>query len=350
MSLVSDATLDTLSTASLALTFNLIAFVLYLMIPVGIRHRYFGAVKRRYPCKRLLEENELYSRSRTVIEQAASLEGISEVNNASVSHTSVNHASVNGRPSHLEMNQPQARGSDAGYLDDPSEGGEEVVFGENLIPPRERYNNSSSSNNNNNNSNNNNKGNTNTYGASLATTSSASVSELQDGAMSLMLVMLRGEGVLLTAHGTKGKGKKVRVTVEGDRICWRTSLGLNTQAVAGKKTLRRKKNAGNEGKRHDVLLHDCMAVDVGKRTAPLRRVEATGVDPKLCFSLLTKGGSLDLEAQTAHECETLVRTFSLMLDELHKVNELKKNKKKNKPNFPFVDSREGREGSLVNFV
>ena len=105
-----------------------------------------------------------------------------------------------------------------------------------------------------------------------------------------------------------------------------------------------------------------MAVDVGKRTAPLGRIEVAGVNPKLCFSLLTKGGSLDLESNNSEECETLVRTFSLMLDEVHKVGGIGGGvgvggggvygggrggySRNNNDNFPF----QNEEGSLINFV
>ena len=48
MGLVSDAPLDALSTAGLIFIGNLVVFVMYLLVPIGLRHRYFGAVKRRY--------------------------------------------------------------------------------------------------------------------------------------------------------------------------------------------------------------------------------------------------------------------------------------------------------------
>ena len=178
----------------------------------------------------------------------------------------------------------------------------------------------------------------NPFGASLATSSASNV-DFQDGRNAIMLGTLRGDGILLTAHGTKGKGKRVRLTVEGDSVCWRTSNGGGVLRGA---TGGSKKNS-SEGKRHDVLLRDCIAVDIGKRTAPLRRIEVSAIDPKLCFSLLTKLGSLDLETKSINECETLVRAFSLLLEEVHRADKYSNQVR----SLPFVESR---EESLVNFV
>lgn len=63
-----------------------------------------------------------------------------------------------------------------------------------------------------------------------------------------------------------------------------------------------------------------MYVDVGKQTTALRRVENAAVSETLCFSLLTKEGSLDLEANSQRERDALVSCFSLVLDEVHAQN------------------------------
>jgi hypothetical protein len=44
------------------------------------------------------------------------------------------------------------------------------------------------------------------------------------------------------------------------------------------------------------------------------------VSESLCFSLLTKEGSLDLEANSHRERDALVQCFSLVLDEVHAQN------------------------------
>ena len=63
-----------------------------------------------------------------------------------------------------------------------------------------------------------------------------------------------------------------------------------------------------------------MYVDIGKQTTALRRVENAAVSESLCFSLLTKEGSLDLEANSPRERDALVQCFSLVLDEVHAQN------------------------------
>ncbi|KAL7429362.1 hypothetical protein ACHAXM_001693 [Skeletonema potamos] len=74
------------------------------------------------------------------------------------------------------------------------------------------------------------------------------------------------------------------------------------------------------GKLHSVLLSHIMYVDIGKQTTALRRVENASVSEALCFSLLTKEGSLDLEANSPRERDALVQCFSLVLDEVHAQN------------------------------
>jgi len=63
-----------------------------------------------------------------------------------------------------------------------------------------------------------------------------------------------------------------------------------------------------------------MYVDVGKQTTALRRVENAALADSVCFSLLTKDGSLDLEANSSLERDALVNCFSLVLDEVHAQN------------------------------
>lgn len=116
---------------------------------------------------------------------------------------------------------------------------------------------------------------------------------------------LRDPGVQLVAHGSKGKPKSVRLRLTVDSIAWRTELS---------------KKGGDLklGKLHRVPLAHILYVDVGKQTTALRRVENASVPDGTCFSLLTRDGSLDLEATSgARERDALVSCFSLVLDEVH---------------------------------
>jgi hypothetical protein len=136
-------------------------------------------------------------------------------------------------------------------------------------------------------------------------------------AISAAMQQLRDPGVLIVAHGSRGKPKTVRLQLTEMAITWRTET-------------RRKPSPGSSsnaalippkmGKLHQVPLSHIMYVDVGKQTTALRRVENAAVSESLCFSLLTKEGSLDLEAATTRERDALVSCFSLVLDEVHAQN------------------------------
>lgn len=122
--------------------------------------------------------------------------------------------------------------------------------------------------------------------------------------ISAAMQQLREHGVLIVAHGSRGRPKTVRLQLAENAITWRTET--------------RKKTAPPKlGKLHQVPLAHIMYVDVGKQTTALRRVENAGVPESLCFSLLTKEGSLDLEANSPRERDALVGCFSLVLDEVH---------------------------------
>ena len=125
--------------------------------------------------------------------------------------------------------------------------------------------------------------------------------------ISAAMQQLRDPGVLIVAHGSRGKPKTVRLQLTETSITWRTET-------------RQPKHKPKLGKLHQVPLSHIMYVDVGKQTTALRRVENAAVSENLCFSLLTKEGSLDLEANSPRERDALVSCFSLVLDEVHAQN------------------------------
>jgi hypothetical protein len=125
--------------------------------------------------------------------------------------------------------------------------------------------------------------------------------------VSAAMQQLRDPGVLIVAHGSRGKPKTVRLQLTEAAITWRTET-------------RKKSAVPKLGKLHQVPLSHIMYVDVGKQTTALRRVENAQVSEALCFSLLTKEGSLDLEANSPRERDALVSCFSLVLDEVHAQN------------------------------
>ena len=140
----------------------------------------------------------------------------------------------------------------------------------------------------------------------------ASATDVQNDEIVISAAMqqLRDPGVLIVAHGSRGKPKTVRLQLTETAITWRTETRKK-----GTKDVKPKM-----GKLHQVPLSHIMYVDVGKQTTALRRVENASVSDALCFSLLTKEGSLDLEANSARERDALVSCFSLVLDEVHAQN------------------------------
>ncbi|CAJ1945501.1 unnamed protein product [Cylindrotheca closterium] len=128
--------------------------------------------------------------------------------------------------------------------------------------------------------------------------------------ISAAMQQLRDPGVLIVAHGSRGKPKTVRLQLTESSVTWRTETRKKGQ----------KDGKPKMGKLHQVPLSHIMYVDVGKQTTALRRVENAAVSDTLCFSLLTKEGSLDLEANSPRERDALVSCFSLVLDEVHAQN------------------------------
>lgn len=130
--------------------------------------------------------------------------------------------------------------------------------------------------------------------------------------ISAAMQQLREPGVLIVAHGSRGKPKTVRLQLTETAVTWRTETRKKSSTGVAREP--------KMGKLHSVPLSHIMYVDVGKQTTALRRVENAAVSEALCFSLLTKEGSLDLEANSPRERDALVSCFSLVLDEVHAQN------------------------------
>ena len=108
-----------------------------------------------------------------------------------------------------------------------------------------------------------------------------------------MMGKLRHPGLLVTAHGTHGPHRTVRLQLSDTMLIW-------TRKTA-------------TPRHHHVPLSDIVSVDVGKCTAALCRNENANVPDNLCLSLLTRQGSLDLEAQNSHQRDVLVQCFESLI-------------------------------------
>ena len=151
------------------------------------------------------------------------------------------------------------------------------------------------------------------HGGSASVSRQGSTTTNDEAVISSAMAQLRDPGVLIVAHGSRGKPKTVRLQLTDTVITWRTET--------------RKKNPAGQhtseikyGKLHSVSLTNIMYVDVGKQTTALRRVENASIPESLCFSLLTKEGSLDLETNSPRERDALISCFSLVLDQVHVQN------------------------------
>lgn len=156
-----------------------------------------------------------------------------------------------------------------------------------------------------------------------------------EAAVSSAMSQLRNQGVVIVAHGSRGRPKTVRLQLTQDSITWRTET-------------RRKSSTGQNkeiklGKLHSVSMTNIMYVDVGKQTTALRRSENASVPETLCFSLLTKEGSLDLEANSPRERDALVGSFSLVLDDVHAQNwrDIYRSSNENPSSFDEYDEGNG---------
>ncbi|KAL9189961.1 hypothetical protein ACHAXT_009636 [Thalassiosira profunda] len=234
---------------SAALFGGLFLFVLYLLLPRGVRVQYFGAYPKRYAWSARTRSGRSRSQRPGGNGGDGSLAGSASVGSA----RTPGYGSQRGLP---------ASGSRGGHP-----GG----------------------------------------GASLQSASN------EDIVVSAAMQQLRDPGVLIVAHGSRGKPKTVRLVLTETAITWRTEMRKKSSVGGGGKELKL-------GKLHQVPLSHIMYVDIGKQTTALRRVENAAVSEALCFSLLTKEGSLDLEANSPRERDALVQCFSLVLDEVHAQN------------------------------
>jgi len=245
----------------------LFLFVAYLLLPRGVRVQYFGAYPKRYAWSarsrgRRTGGNKRGGMSVSSVGGEGSIYGSSSVAGGSVIQ--------NNQLQQQQQQQQQRQGM--------------------------------MSNNNNQNT-----------PSGTASTISASAAASDDIVVSAAMQQLRDPGVLIVAHGSRGKPKTVRLMLTETTITWRTEMRRKSPSNPNSKELKL-------GKLHSVLLSHIMYVDIGKQTTALRRVENASVSEALCFSLLTKEGSLDLEANSPRERDALVQCFSLVLDEVHAQN------------------------------
>jgi len=266
----------------------LLLFVLYLILPRALRKQYFGA----YPRRHAWSARSRVRRSRGYGEHSLGGGSITGASSVATGTTFGTH----GHPSSHRQLQGVGLGAshsiagstvggNTAYSNMTGRRGfeeEQVIFGGGGGAP-----------------------------GAAGTNQMLDIQQNEEIVISAAMQQLRDPGVLIVAHGSRGKPKTVRLQLTESAVTWRTE----TRKKGSAKDARPKM-----GKLHQVPLSHIMYVDVGKQTTALRRVENASVSDALCFSLLTKEGSLDLEANSPRERDALVSCFSLVLDEVHAQN------------------------------
>ena len=74
------------------------------------------------------------------------------------------------------------------------------------------------------------------------------------------------------------------------------------------------------GQDHEIPLSDLLYIDVGKTTPALRQLDEDDIADDLCFSILTRVGTLDLNAGNKMERDAIISSFCLILDTVQMSN------------------------------
>lgn len=125
---------------------------------------------------------------------------------------------------------------------------------------------------------------------------------------------LKGRGIRLIAHGVQCDPKRVwiRLDQETTSVTWQTEFPRRVPTVTGDVSI-----VLMRGSLHKIPLPNVLYIDVGKKTTALKKRENRHVSESQCFSLLTQNGSLDLQANSLLERDSLVACFSIVLDSIH---------------------------------
>ena len=120
---------------------------------------------------------------------------------------------------------------------------------------------------------------------------------------------LEGRGIRLMAHGIQCEPRKVWLSMDEQSVIWQSEFQKELPDHTG-----RVSSVPVRGSMHRIDWDSIEFIDVGRRTDALKQAQDTVLD-HLCFSLLTPNGSLDLQASSQLERDTLVSCIGMRLDE-----------------------------------
>jgi hypothetical protein len=133
------------------------------------------------------------------------------------------------------------------------------------------------------------------------------------------MARLQGRGIRLVAHGVHCDPKRVwiRLQDETDKdgtgepcVTWQTEFPRKIPDQSGQVSI-----VLMRGSLHRIPLKNILYIDVGKKTQALQLTK--NVPDNACLSLLTQNGSLDVQANSKLERDSLVSCFSMILDDVH---------------------------------
>ncbi len=132
------------------------------------------------------------------------------------------------------------------------------------------------------------------------------------------MARLQGRGIRLVAHGVHCDPKRVWIRLQEEpsnnngepSVTWQTEFPRRVPDQNGNVSI-----VLMRGSLHSIGLKNILYIDVGKKTHALAL--AQGVPDTMCLSLLTQNGSLDLQANSKLERDSLVSCFSMILDDIH---------------------------------
>jgi hypothetical protein len=135
------------------------------------------------------------------------------------------------------------------------------------------------------------------------------------------MARLQGRGIRLVAHGVHCDPKRVWIRLQEDEgtpgygasapsVSWQTEFPRRVPDQNGNVSI-----VLMRGSLHSIGLKNILYIDVGKKTHALQLTR--GVPESMCLSLLTQNGSLDLQANSKLERDSLVSCFSMVLDDIH---------------------------------
>ncbi|OEU19435.1 hypothetical protein FRACYDRAFT_235488 [Fragilariopsis cylindrus CCMP1102] len=135
---------------------------------------------------------------------------------------------------------------------------------------------------------------------------------------------LQNRGIRLVAHGVHCDPKRVWISLKDDVqegggggggrgepcVTWQTEFPRRVPDQSGQVSI-----VLMRGSLHTISLKNILYIDVGKKTHALQL--ANDLPDSMCLSLLTQNGSLDLQANSKLERDSLVSCFSMILDDIH---------------------------------